>query len=583
MTQRAAHDQKNPGIGHSAIFPGAGPHDPSAPHVRHATVRVDASSAGVPIPPIWASIGYDEINWTYTPTGRRLLKTIGEFSSAPFHVRPHNIFVSGSGFGLPHWGSGNVYHEDEEGAPFYDFSIADETYDTIVAAGHHVLVELGFTPRALVPEHAYEELTVTDSPSVYSAYEAGHWAYPPKDYSKWADAVAALAQHCLQRYGANEVSQWLWELWNEPDIFYWRGTRQEFARLYEVTVTAVRSVLPTARVGGPAVTAGENGVGFLRDFLAHADRRELPVDFVSFHTKGSCFAPWRSYGPIGDGAVEKQSPMTTKMLHEIRTLLRVMAEFPRYAAAPAIVDECDAGVPAHLGIYDNPNFRFQNTEYYPVFQVNLMKKILDLNQMEAASVAEATSWTFYFEGERYFEGTRAFVTAGGIEKPFLNAYRVLARLGETRIEAASSASWSVADLDATVPASPPEEVDALATRAGNGEISIVVYRHTDDQYQEDTESAQVGITVSGLSAPSYLVTHFRIDRTHSNAHTVWKDLGCPQDPSTDQLAAIRARQGLELFEAERIVTTEDGGVTLALELPLESMSLLLLAPRGQEL
>ena len=129
------------------------------------------------------------------------------------------------------------------------------------------------------------------------------------------------------------------------------------------------------------------------------------------------------------------------MLFDIRSFNRVIAEFEQYRDLPAIVDECDAAVPAHFGRYDNANFEFQNTEYYPVFQVKLMKKILDLNATETVSVAQATSWSFYFEGERYFEGTRSFLTAGGIEKPFLNGYRMLSTLGANRVAATSSAAW----------------------------------------------------------------------------------------------------------------------------------------------
>src|SRR5690606_37980525 len=106
----------------------------------------------------------------------------------------------------------------------------------------------------LPPEAA--ELTVPSSPTVYSAYEAGQWAYSPRDFDRWRDLIAALAAHCLERYGKEEVDTWLWELWNEPDIFYWRGTPEQFHELYRVTVEGVRSVLPTAKVGGPAVTGG---------------------------------------------------------------------------------------------------------------------------------------------------------------------------------------------------------------------------------------------------------------------------------------------------------------------------------------
>lgn len=577
----ATAPEKNPGVESSRDFPNAAPHTPDAPHVRRAVVAVDAGAEGTNIQPIWASLGYDEINWTYTPTGRRLLKTIGGFSSSPYHVRPHYVFTSGTGFGLPHQGSGNVYHEDENGNPYFDFTIVDQAYDAIVQAGHHVLVELGFTPRALVPDRAYDELTLTDSPTIYSAYEAGHWGYPPKDYEKWGSLVAALARHCVERYGADEVATWLWELWNEPDIFYWRGTPEEFDELYAVTSRAVRSVLPEASVGGPAVTGGPKGKDFLRQFLAFVESHALALHFVSFHTKGSNFVPWRTYGPIGEEAAEKQSPQTTKMLYEMRGLLRVMAEFPRFVHLPAIVDECDAGVPAHWGVYDNSNFQFQNTEYYPVFQVNLMKKILDMNEEEAASVREATTWSFYFEGERFFEGTRAFLTAGGIEKPFMNAYRMFAKLGKTRIPAVSDAAWKVSDLDATIPGPSPEEVDALATRAEGGEVAVLVYRRTDDQYQSDSEQAKVAVRVSGLGAAPRTLRHYRIDAEHSNAHTVWTRLGSPQDPAEGELRHIHDRMGLEELEGARTVVAEDDVTDVQLNLPLGAVSLLVFEP-GEE-
>jgi xylan 1,4-beta-xylosidase len=571
--------EKNPGIGSSDELPRAVPHDPDAPHVRSARVTVDASVTSTPLTAIWASLGFDEINWTYTATGKNLLSTISDFSAQPFHVRPHYIFNSGSGFGLPHWGSGNVYHETSDGTPFYDFTIVDQTYDAIVNAGNHILVELGFTPRDLLPDRAFTEFTIIDSPTVYSAYEAGQWSYPPKDYAKWGGLVAALAQHSLDRYGEEEVSSWLWELWNEPDIFYWRGTQKEFFDLYAVTVAAVRGVLPHARVGGPSVSGGQAGVEFTRNFLGFVEENDLPLDFVSFHTKGSSFTPWRTYGPTGAAAPEKQSPSTGKMIHEVRAILRVMAEFPQFAKLPAIVDECDAGVPSHWGIYDNSNFEFQNNEYYPVFQVNLMKKLLDLGDQEGANIQQATTWSFYCEGERYFEGTRTFITAGGIEKPFMNAYRMLGRLDRYRLPVVSDAAWSVDRLDDTLPGTPPEEVDALASRSDDGRVSVLVYRRTDDQYQASESETPVTVTIKGLNeALQYTRVHHRIDGTHSNSHTIWKSLGSPQDPSPEQLAEIKSGQGLEELEPASVLTPVGGILTLEVSLPLTAVSLLEFEP-----
>ncbi|WP_432542396.1 GH39 family glycosyl hydrolase [Kineococcus sp. SYSU DK002] len=577
MSTSTAHTPThNPGLSSDTNhFPRSAPSDPTAPHVESASVVVDAASDRGPLTRLWESIGYDEINWTYTPTGRQLLNTFGEFSPRPFLVRPHYVFCSGTGFGIPHWGNGNVYHEDADGNPFYDFTIADQTYDAIVGAGHHVLVELAFTPRDLLPPEA-DELTVVPSPTVYSSYEAGAWAYPPKDYGKWGGLVAAHARHCLERYGADEVREWLWELWNEPDIFYWKGTPQQFYDLYTVTAEAVRSVLPDAKVGGPAVTGG--GVEFLRGFLQHTSANDVPLDFVSFHTKGSAFTPWRVYGPTGAAAPERQNPSTHKMLYEIRRMQRVVAEFPQYHSLPAIVDECDAGVPAHFSVYDNANFGFQNTEYYPVFQVKLFKKILDLNESETVAVEQATSWSFYFEGERYFEGTRAFLTAGGVEKPLLNAYRMLSRLGGRRLDATSTAMSPVEDLDAGDGRSMREEVDVLASTDAAGRVTVLVWRHTDDQYRTADTPLAVDLRVEGLTGTAYSLTHHRIDATHSNAHTVWAGQGRPQDPTPEQIAAVKQRQGLEELEPARAVEV-DGTFSAVVELPLPSVSMLVLEPR----
>ena len=95
-------------------------------HIAEATVRVDGAISQGPIRRIWTSFGYDEINWTCTPAGKRALKVIGQFAEQPYYVRSHYIFNSGIGWSLPHWGAGNVYHEDAAGRPFYDFTIADQ-------------------------------------------------------------------------------------------------------------------------------------------------------------------------------------------------------------------------------------------------------------------------------------------------------------------------------------------------------------------------------------------------------------------------------------------------------------------------
>jgi xylan 1,4-beta-xylosidase len=186
----------------------------------------------------------------------------------------------------------------------------------------------------------------------------------------------------------------------------------------------------------------------------------------------------------------------------------------------------------------------------------------------------ATTWSFYFEGERFFEGTRSLFTAQSVEKPVLNAYRMLARLGDTRLAVESSRAWPLGRLDEGE-AAMPEEVDALATFNRRDCVTVLVWRHADDQSSIDPHPADVTLLVERLPfAGGVRLRHWRIDARHSNSHTAWQALGAPQDPSQAQLRAIKDRQGLKLFEPEREMSTGEAAVVLKIPLPLPSVSLI---------
>jgi xylan 1,4-beta-xylosidase len=603
--------------------------------VREAQITVDAGQPlGTLLRP-WTTFGYDELNWTYTPRGKRALAAFAAFAERPYYVRAHNLLTSGRGFSWPHWGSGNVYHEDGAGNPFYDWTTVDLVFDAYREAGCKPLVELGFTPRALVPPGA--DLPFTPAPSQYAPYEAYQWALPPNDNRKWEALMFRLAEHCVERYGAEEVSTWLWELWNEPNIAYWRGSVEQYCALYDHTVEGLTRALPDIKVGGPAVTGGAGAVRFMEAFLAHCagdgetavnaatGGRGARVDFLSFHTKGSAFG--RRYDPLSDDgarrewggdaagngrvAVPRQSPSRKKMLTEIRAHLQAAARYPALRHVPVIVDECDPCVPAHFSRYDNANFGFRNTSYFPTIMASIFKRLMDLNESlpDAPDVTLATAWAFYFEGERFFEGFREFFTAENVELPLLNGYRLLGRLGATRLALTSDATWDVRQLDEVLGPVPnsrgrpsfgaagaaatlaatgvaPEgatagtrsdaEVDGLAARDdASGTITVALWHHVDDQYATAPPAA---VTVTLRNPPhgaaGAQVRHWRIDGSHSNAYTVWQELGRPQDPSATQLEALKARQGLEPGEPLRAEPDGAGGLRIALHLPLHALSLL---------
>src|SRR5215471_20072445 len=208
------------------------------------SIRVHAAQSAGSFPSVWNFFGFDEPNYAYAPNGQKLLREIAGLSPTPAYIRVHNILTSGDGSASLKWGSTNAYTEDASGKAVYDWKIVDRIFDTFHEAGLKPLVEIGFMPEAL-STHPQPYRHNFPNGSVFTG-----WTYPPKDHKKWAELVFQFTKHLRDRYGDREVKTWLWEVWNEPDIGYWQGTREEFFKLYDYTVESVLRALPDASIGG---------------------------------------------------------------------------------------------------------------------------------------------------------------------------------------------------------------------------------------------------------------------------------------------------------------------------------------------
>src|SRR5215216_3943306 len=279
-----------------SVVHGAEPAAPSnaapVPESFSVTVQVDGAKRLGELKPIWRYFGADEPNYAYMKDGQKLLGELGELRPKQVYFRAHNLLTSGDGTPALKWGSTNAYTEDANGKPVYDWTIVDRIFDSYLERGVKPYVQIGFMPEALSTKPQPYQHKWTPKAKYDEIYTG--WAYPPKDYEKWAELVFQWTKHCVEKYGKAECETWWWQLWNEPNIGYWRGTPQEFHKLYDYTVDAVKRALPTARVGGPE-TAGGRGGRFMRDFFEHCLRGKnyvtgkvgTPIDFLSFHAKGA--------------------------------------------------------------------------------------------------------------------------------------------------------------------------------------------------------------------------------------------------------------------------------------------------------
>ena len=231
-------------------------------------IKIDAAKPIGALKPIWRFFGADEPNYAYMKDGKKLIKEDGQLKPNDVYFRAHNMLTSGDGTPALKWGSTNAYREDANGNPIYDWTIVDRIFDTYLERGVKPYAQIGFMPEAMStkPEPYQHHWDPTKN---YDSIYTG-WTYPPKDYDKWGELVYQWAKHCVDKYGRAEVEQWYWEVWNEPNIGYWKGTPEEFCKLHDYAIDGVRRALPTARVGGPDTAGG--GGAFTRAFLEHCVR-----------------------------------------------------------------------------------------------------------------------------------------------------------------------------------------------------------------------------------------------------------------------------------------------------------------------
>jgi xylan 1,4-beta-xylosidase len=524
-------------------------------------IRVDAGTRKGELKPIWRFFGADEPNYAYMKHGRKLLAELGELRSKQVFFRTHNLLSSGDGTPALKWGSTGAYSEDAEGKPVYNWTILDRIFDTYLERGVRPYVQIGFMPKdlSIKPEPYQHKWTPR---ARYDEIYTG-WAYPSKDYNKWAELVFHWTKHCVEKYGRAEVDSWYWEVWNEANIGYWRGTPEEFRKLHDYAVDAVRRALPTAKVGGPD-TAGSGGK-FTRDFLEHCLRGTnyatgkvgTPIDFVSFHAKGS---PIYTNGHVRMG-----------IANQLRTIdegFRIVASYPELKGKPIVIGESD---PEGCAACQGPQLAYRNGTMYSSYTAASFARKHELAEKHGVNLEGALTWAFEFEDQPYFAGFRS-LASNGIDKPVLNVFRMFARMSGERLAVESDRA---VPLDAILGSGVRTDPDVGAQASlDKGRLCVLVWHYHDDDVPGPEAEVQLRLDNLPPRAGDLRVQQFRIDEDHSNAYIAWQLMGAPQQPTPEQYELLeKAGQLTEV--AEPIVVTDEGStVFLNFQLPRQAVSLL---------
>jgi xylan 1,4-beta-xylosidase len=438
-------------------------------------VTIDANAPTTPLPHFWEQMfGSGRANLSLRQDYRDDLRQVSAVTDLQY-VRFHAILDDENG----------VYDEDAQGNPVYNFSYIDQIYDGLLLENVRPFVEISFMPKKLAARldyHAFWYKQITS---------------PPKDYAKWDALITAFAKHLLDRYGINEVSQWYFEVWNEPNIDFWTGNpkQQTYFELYDHTARALKAVSPRIRVGGPA-TAQAAWVG---DMIAHAVQNNVPLDFVSTHVYGND----TSKDVFGDDRRMAPHQMVCAAVEKVHKQILASAR----PNLPLIWSEFNATYMNEPNVTDS---------------IYMGPWMADTIRQCDGKVDVMSYWTFsdVFEEQgpvkTPFYGGYGLIAEDGIPKPAFNVFAMLHRLGDERI---------------TEP-----ENDVLVTKRKDGSVIIAAWNLVEPDATGPAKTITFELRRSG---PHSIATVWRSDAQHGDTLAAWDSMGKPRYPTFQQIAALK--------------------------------------------
>ncbi len=537
--------------------------------MKTINVQVDGRQVVKPFNHFYRAVGYANVDYTYTAPFRKMYDHLSSFHQHPTYMRLHNILTAhgkgdyyllneGADYGNPrdrasHYDA--VVTMSADGELSYNWEPVDRVYDILVEHNIKPIVETHHVPTCLV-----------NPGSLDYSHE------PPQDYRLWGEVIQAFTQHVVDRYGIEEIREWYFEIWNEPDNSkLFRDDPRLFMAMYDYMVYGVHAVDSALKVGGPATKQGEEAFELFEAFLQHCAREPnyatgktgTRVDFISIHCKGG-------------RPPHVTCPSTRVMFQSLRRYLDILKAYPEYDGVEFINDESDVVWAGNKGVKDLNWLNFRNTHYFPGFVCKMVNLYCDVVEDEySANLTIVDSDNCHLQWERsLFSGNRSqftplttYPSTDLVKKPAFNAYVLLSRLRDQRL-AVQCDDEAFGDKFGVLPTI---DDDSLAIMVWNFE----------DGMEGDVNARQIDVVVDNLPfSGAYYLLHYRIDHEHSSAYAIWVKQGKPAEPTNDQIKALRASENLTLCEPVKSVALDIGSFSLSTELPMHAVSLYVLVPSG---
>lgn len=403
--------------------------------------------------------------------------------------------------------------------PGFNFQNVDAVYDGLVQIGLKPWVELSFMPGRLA-----------SGTRTFGTYQAN--VTPPASMAEWTALITDFANHLIARYGAAEVRNWYFEVWNEPNLpFFWSGTQADYFELYRATATALKRVDPQLKVGGPSTSA----IQWIPEFLAFCATNGLPVDFVTTHAYAGDKQE-KLFGQAGLYTQNEVIPAAMKRAHE-----QILAS--KFRDVPLFLGEWSSDSPAMIAHIVKGCLPYcAGMSYW---------------QLSGAYEEVLVPNYVFKEGDNGY----GLLSPRGVVRPAFNTFKLMHRLGDRR-------------LAATGP--------ALASRKGRGAAALVWnladvpqaagIPGANSERKVNGQPKRLHVTFRGAKAGQGVKVSY-VDQQRGSPYPAWRALGSPQYPTLEQLAKIRPAAELAPPEVRKL----GAGGDLTLDLPPEGLALIELA------
>ena len=436
------------------------------------------------------------------------------------YIRMHGLLTDDMG----------VYKEDKNGKPEYNYMYIDVLYDFLQSIGMKPFVELGFMPSAL----ASGDKTIF--------WWRGN-VTPPRDYEKWSSLIRNLTEHFTERYGADEVKTWYFEVWNEPNLSpgFWSGTQEEYFKLYKYSANAIKSVNPAYRVGGP----GTAGAAWEPELIDFCTKNNLPLDFVSTHSYGVKQGYLDEYG--NSGTILDKNPMSVS-----GDVLQSRKE---------ITNSSKPNLELHYTEWSasyTPSDPIHDSYHEAAYVLYKLK--------QTGNAANSMSyWVFtdIFEesAPRFtpFHGGFGMLTIQGINKPVFYSYQFLNRLGNIELENNDSNSWVCKDSKGNIQVL---AWDFTNTHPGDS-VNNQVY------YIRDLPSKSIGklkINITNIPEGTYVLEVYKVGYRCNDAYSTYLSLGKPSQLTKLQVEQIKKQNDGSPISNEIIAVKTGTPVSKELEI-----------------